>query len=132
MSAKVRAVKKKKIILEDDGIISEAIQDIVHDRPSQVHFDRAAEVCGGDRNSVPQCATIAELLAFVLSVKAAMGQDIAIKEFLDRFAPKAARAATQVDVNVGGQAAPVASQNSEEQRAAVSYMDELPGSKFSQ
>lgn len=124
MSAVVRAIKKKKkIILEDDGIITEAIQNIIHDRPSPVHFDRAAEVCGMDRNLVPQCASIAELLAFVLSVKAAGGQDIAIKEFLDRFAPKAARATTQVDVNVGGQASPVASQNSEEQKAAETYMD---------
>ena len=31
MPATLREVKKKKIILEDDGIFAEAIQEIVHD-----------------------------------------------------------------------------------------------------
>ena len=124
--AAIRQVKtRKKIILEDDGLFSEEIQAIVHDQPAQVHYDRAAEAVGMDRNLVPSCSTVAELLAFVLSVKAAGGQDTAMKEFLDRFSPKAARNATAVDVNVSGAAAPVASSNSEEQAAAESYMDSL-------
>jgi len=123
--AAIRQVKtRKKIILEDDGLFSEEIQAIVHDQPAQVHYDRAAEAVGMDRNLVPSCSTVAELLAFVLSVKAAGGQDTAMKEFLDRFSPKAARNGA-VDVNVQGVAAPVASSNSEEQAAAVSYMDSL-------
>jgi hypothetical protein len=77
-----------------------------------------------ERTLVPTCATIAELLAFVLSVKAVAGQDVAIKEVLDRFSPKAARNTTAVDVNLGA-AAPMASSNSEEQNAAVAYMDRL-------
>jgi len=129
MATTIRKVTpRKKIILEDDGIVSENIQQIIHDAPSEIHMDRAAEAVGGcDRNMVPVCATVAELLAWVLTVKAASGQDTAMKEVLDRFAPKAARAATNVDVNVQGAAAPMASKNSEEQGAAVSYMDAMRG-----
>ena len=116
---------RKKIMLEDDGILSEELQGIMHEPPHPVHFDRAAEQCGMDRNLIPMCGTVAELIAFVISVKATGGQDVAINTLLDRFSPKAARAATAVDVNVQGVAAPVASQNSEEQAAATSYMDSL-------
>ena len=126
MATSIRKVTpRKKITLEYDGIVSGEIQAIVHEPPGQVHYDRAAEAVGMDRNLVPSCGTIAELLAFVLSVKAVGGQDTAIKEILDRFAPKAARNATAVDVNVAGAAAPVASSNSAEQAAAESYMDSL-------
>lgn len=116
---------RKKILLEDDGIVSREIQAIVHEAPSQVHYDRAAEAVSMDRENVPHCASVAELLAFVLSVKAVGGQDTAIKEVLDRFAPKAARNTTAVDVNVGAASAPMASTNTEEQSAAQAYMDRL-------
>ena len=78
-----------------------------------------------DRNLIPICSTVAELLSFVIGVQAVSGNPVAMKEVLDRFSPKAARNATNVDVNVQGATAPVASTNSEEQAAATSYMDSL-------
>jgi hypothetical protein len=126
MATTIRKVNaRKKITLEDDGIISENLQQIIHDAPSEVHMDRASEAVGCDRNNVPVMATVGELLAWILTVKASGGQLDAMKEVLDRFSPKASRAATNVDVNVSGAAAPVASKNSEEQTAATSYMDSL-------
>jgi hypothetical protein len=125
MMATLRQVTtRKKVMLEDDGIFGQELQLIAHDSPSEVHYDRAAEAVGMDRNLVPACSTIAELLAFVLSVKAAGGQEKAMAEFLDRFAPKASRNGA-VDVNIASAAPPVASQNSAEQAAASNYMDAL-------
>jgi hypothetical protein len=126
MASTIRKVTpKKKIMLEDDGIFSEALQVIIHDAPSEAHMERASEAVGLDRNLLPICSTVGELLAFILTVKAAGGEPVAMKEVLDRFSPKAGRAAA-VDVNIAaGAAAPMASKNSEEQAAASSFMDSL-------
>ncbi len=124
--ATIRKVnKRKKILLEDDGIIGESLQNVMHDAPMDVHMERASDAIGLDRNLLPIFGTVAELLAFVLTVKAAGGQDTAIKEILDRFQPKAGRPAAQVDLNLNGTAPPVASKNTEEQAAATNYMDAL-------
>jgi hypothetical protein len=126
MATKLRKVTpRKKITLEDDGLVSEELQKQLHDAPSEVHYERATEAVSMDRNMVPICSTVAELLSFVIGVQACSGNPVAMKEVLDRFAPKAARNATNVDVNVQGAASPIASQNSEEQGAATSYMDSL-------
>ena len=126
MATKLRKVTpKKKITLEDDGIISIELQKQLHDVPSEIHYDRASATVSMDRNMVPICSSVAELLSFVLGVQACAGNPVAMKEVLDRFSPKAARNATNVDVNVQGATTPVASTNSEEQAAATSYMDSL-------
>ena len=122
----IRKVRKiKKVALDEDGIVGTSLQNVMHDAPMEVHNDRAAEAIGMDRALLPIFGTVAELLAFVLTVKAAGGQDVAIKEILDRFTPKAGRPVAQVDLNVGGAAPPMASKNTEEQAAATNYMDSL-------
>ena len=126
MATKLRKVTpKKKITLEEDGIVSVELQKQLHDVPSEIHYERATTAVSMDRNLIPICSTVAELLSFVIGVQAVSGNPVAMKEVLDRFSPKAARNATNVDVNVQGATAPVASTNSEEQAAATSYMDSL-------
>lgn len=121
---KIRNVKKvEKIDLDADGIIGAAIQDVVHDAPREVHYERAAEVCGVDRIDIPAFGNVAELLAFVLSVRAAGGNDKAMEAIIDRFSPKAARAAT--DVTIKSTNAPSASGTPEEKQAAENYMSQL-------
>lgn len=121
-------VKRDTVTLDQDGIVSEELQAVVHSPPTDAHLDRAAEAVGMDRALVPHCATVAELLAFVLSVKAAGGDDKAITAILDRFAPKASRSATDVTINNGG-GAPVASSDADEEAAAASYMASLTAVK---
>jgi hypothetical protein len=119
-----KAVEKRdQVTLDQDGIISEELQIVMHAPPSEAHLDRAAEAVGLDRNLVPHCATVAELLAFVLSVQAAGGNDKAISAILDRFSPKASRTSTDINVSSGG--SPVASSSPEEAEAAASYMRSL-------
>lgn len=121
-------VKRDTVTLDQDGIISEELQAVVHSPPTEAHIDRAAEAVGMDRALLPHCATVAELLAFVLSVKAAGGDDKAITAILDRFAPKASRSATDVTIsNSGG--APVASSDADEEAAAANYMASLTAVK---
>lgn len=124
MARKLREVKER-IDLDADGIVSGAIQDVIHDRPHEVHRERAAEVCGfKDPALLPAFETVAELIAFVVSVRAAAGDDKQLATILDRFSPKAAR--TQVDVNAGnGAGAPVSSSNPEEKQAAEDYISRL-------
>ena len=120
-----KAVQKRDpVALDQDGIISEELQLVMHTAPTDAHIDRAAEAVGMDRALVPHCATVAELLAFVISVKAAGGDDKAIAALLDRFAPKASRTATDVNINTGG-GSPVASSDADEERAAAAYMESL-------
>ena len=120
--------KREPVTLDQDGIVSEELQAVVHSPPTDAHIDRAAEAVGMDRNLVPHCATVAELLAFVISVKAASGDDKAITAILDRFAPKASRNATDVTINNGG-GSPVASSDAEEEKATASYMASLTAVK---
>lgn len=120
-------VKRDPVTLDQDGIVSEELQAVVHSPPTDAHIDRAAEAVGMDRALVPHCATVAELLAFVISVKAAGGDDKAITAILDRFAPKASRNATEVNINAGG--APVASSDADEEAAAANYMASLTAVK---
>ncbi len=120
--------KREQVTLDQDGIVSEELQAVVHSAPTDAHIDRAAEAVGMDRSLVPHCATVAELLAFVISVKAAGGDDKAITAILDRFAPKASRNATDVTINNGG-GSPVASSDAEEEKAAASYMASLTAVK---
>ena len=125
MGVKIRSVKKKfdKVELDSDGIISGAIQDVVHDVPHEVHYERASEICSIDRMEMPVFATVAELLAFVMSVRAAAGNDKAMEAIIDRFSPKAARTATDVTVKTTN--APSASGSPEERQAAENYMASL-------
>ena len=120
-------VKRDPVTLDQDGIVSEELQAVVHSPPTDAHIDRAAEAVGMDRALVPHCATVAELLAFVISVKAAGGDDKAITAILDRFAPKASRNATEVNINSGG--SPVASSDADEEAAAANYMASLTAVK---
>ncbi len=120
-------IKRDPVTLDQDGIVSEELQAVVHSPPTDAHIDRAAEAVGMDRALVPHCATVAELLAFVISVKAAGGDDKAITAILDRFAPKASRNATEVNINAGG--APVASSDADEEAAAANYMASLTAVK---
>lgn len=121
---KIRKVKKiDRVDLDADGIIGAAIQDVVHDAPHEVHYDRAAEVCGVDRMDIPVVSSVAELLAFVLSVRAAGGNDKAMEALIDRFSPKAARTATDVTLKTTN--APSASGTPEEKQAAEDYMSRL-------
>ena len=119
--------KREQVTLDQDGIVSEEIQAVVHAPPTDAHYDRAAEAVGMDRSLVPHCATVAELLAFVLSVKAAGGDDKALAAILDRFSPKASRNSTDINVSSGG--SPVASNSPEEAEAAASYMAALTAVK---
>ena len=121
-------VKREPVTLDQDGIISEELQAVVHSPPTEAHIDRAAEAVGMDRALLPHCATVAELLAFVISVKAAAGDDKAITAILDRFSPKASRNATDVTINNGG-GAPVASSDADEERATANYMASLSAVK---
>ncbi len=123
--AKVRKVKTiEKINLEDDGIFSEAIQSIAHEAPEPIHIKRAAEALDVALHEVPIVGTIADLIVYVLSVKATAGNEAAMKEFLDRFAPKAARVGA-IELNLGAQAGPIASANQDEQAAASEYVRSL-------
>lgn len=115
---------REPVSLDQDGIVSDELQQVMHAAPTDAHIDRAAEAVGMDRALVPHCATVAELLAFVISVKAAGGDDKAIAALLDRFAPKASRTATDVNINTGG-GSPVASSDAEEEKAAAAYMESL-------
>jgi hypothetical protein len=115
--------KREQIQLDQDGIISEELQAVVHLPPTEAHYDRAAEAVGLDRNLVPHVATVAELLAFVLSVRAAGGDDKAMAAILDRFSPKASRNSTDINVSSGG--SPVTSASPEEAEAAANYMRSL-------
>jgi hypothetical protein len=116
--------KADKVNLEDDGLFSIALSDAAHSSPTQLHYDRAAEATGMEREMVPVCATVADLIAFVIGVKAAAGDDKAIATLLDRFSPKASRSSTEVNVSQGG-GAPVSSNSKEEEKAAVDYMTSL-------
>ncbi len=123
--ARVRKVKAvEKINLEEDGIFSAAIQALAHESPEPIHIRRAAEALAVEEHEVPVVGTIADLIVYVLSVKAAGGNEAAMKEFLDRFAPKAARVGA-IDLNIGSQAGPVASANADEQAAATDYVNAL-------
>jgi hypothetical protein len=119
--------KREQITLDQDGIISEEIQAVVHSAPTEAHYDRAAEAVGMDRNLIPHVATVAELLAFVLSVKAAGGDERAMAAIIDRFSPKASRSSTDINVNSGG--SPVTSASPEEAEAAANYMAALTAVK---
>ena len=117
-------VKREQVSLDMDGIVSEELQSVVHSPPTEAHIARAAEAVGMDRALLPHCATVAELLAFVLSVKAVAGDDKAITAILDRFAPKASRSATDVTINNNG-GVPVASSDADEEAATANYMASL-------
>ena len=94
------------------------MQQALHASPSVAHIDRAAEAVGMDRNLIPHCDSVAELVAFVMSVKAAGGDDKAINAFLDRFSPKASRNSTDVTINDGGEARQSANEGEEQSAAA--------------
>lgn len=115
--------KWEKVDLDQDGIVSSAIQEVIHDTPHPVHYDRAAEACQIDRHDIPAFPTVADLLAFVLSVRAAAGDDKAVAAIIDRFSPKAARSAA--DLASTSSAAPSASSSAEEKQVAQDYMDSL-------
>lgn len=120
---KIRQVIKS-IDLDQDGIFDEALSDAVHEEPHPVHYERAADVCGFDSVDVfPRFPSVAKLIAFVFSVRAAAGDDKAANAFLDRFTPKAARATA--NPQQAATAAPSASSNPEEKSAAESYRELL-------
>ena len=118
--SKIRKPIKKwdRVELDADGIISGAIQGVVHDEPHTVHYERAAEVCGMQFELFPRMETVGELLAFVLSVRAAAGDDKAIAAIIDRFSPKGAKG----DMTNPASAPPTTSDNPEEKQASIHYM----------
>ena len=116
--------KWEKRDLDQDGIVSAAIQDVIHDVPHPVHYDRAAEAVQLDRAEIPAFETVADLLAFVLSVRAAAGDDKAVAAIIDRFSPKAARSANELASNTGA-SAPSSSDTPEDKQAAEDYMSAL-------
>lgn len=125
MPKKVRSITEwDKLNLEDDGILSVALQDAVHDMPQHIHYVKVAEVCGfTDESEVPRFACIADLVAFVVSVRAASADDKSLALLFERFSPKASRSAldvTNVDTSM-----PVSSNSAEEQQQAEDYMHKL-------
>ena len=127
--AKVREPKQKpyeQLELDTDGIFSIALSDVVHDVPRQEHIEAAAKSLMLLPVNIPRCDTVADLIAYVLSVRAASGDDKAIASLLDRFTPKLAKAETKVDAAMFG--SPSVSKNPEERRESETYMDLVRGS----
>tara|TARA_S200002703_G_scaffold119851_1_gene105589 strand:- start:775 stop:1206 length:432 start_codon:yes stop_codon:yes gene_type:complete len=126
--AKVREPKEKpydQLELDTDGIFSIALSDAVHDVPREEHVEAAARTLMLEPVNIPRCDTVADLIAYVLSVRAASGDDKAIASLLDRFSPKLAKAETKVDAALFG--SPSASKNAEERRESENYMELVRG-----
>ena len=124
--AKVREPKHKpfdKQELSADGLFDIALSDVAHDPPRPEHIRAAATVLMLDDHEIPTCASVAELVAYVTSVRAAGGDDKAIDRFLDRFSPKTTKSEQKVDQSIFG--SPQRSANESEERAAENFMDEL-------
>jgi len=117
----------ESVDLTADGLLNSELAAVMHLPPSEIHRMSAAEALGlMSVDQLPHMATVAELMAWVLSVKAASGDDKATNALLDRFSPKAAReASTTVNVNAGDSAPAVASESAEEAKAARDYMSLL-------
>lgn len=114
-----------------ERVLAVELRSIMHEEPSKVHLDRAAEAVGLTSDNLglmPLFRTNAQLIAWVRSVKAASGSADAFADFADRFDPKPSRPSVAVVTpGVGGAAAPVASTNSEEQTAAENFYDKIAG-----
>jgi len=127
-TAKRKAVEAVEAVrLEADGLVNSELAAIMHESPSETHRVRCAEALGlMTVEDLPVFATVAEMLAYTLSVEAVAGNEKAQTALLDRFSPKPAREATNVNVSVGDGAAPaVASESAEEAKAARDYMSML-------
>lgn len=131
LGTKTKARKQVEAVeavrLEADGLVNSELAAIMHERPTEIHMMRCAEALGlMDVQDLPIFATNAEMLAFVLSAEAVAGNEKAQTALLDRFSPKPAREATNVNVSVGDGSAPaVASESAEEAKAARDYMNLL-------
>lgn len=126
--AKVREPKKKpyeQLELDTDGLFSIALSDAAHDAPREEHIEAAARSLMLEPLNIPRFGTVADLIAYVLSVRAASGDDKAIASFLDRFSPKTAKSESKVDASVFG--TPTASKNPEERRESENYMEMVRG-----
>ena len=124
--AKVREPKHKAFDKEElsaDGLFDIALSDAAHDPPRPEHIRAAATVLQLEDHEVPHCASVAELIAYVSSVRAAGGDDKAIDRFMDRFSPKVAKAEQKVDHSVFG--TPQRSANATEEQKAEDFMNEL-------
>jgi hypothetical protein len=113
------------IQLDKDGIVGRALSDRIHQEPSEIHRARAAELVNIDPAELPLFLTVADLLVWVQTVKAAGGNMEAWRDIVDRFQPKPSRPTVAVITPGAGTSAPMASQNSEEQASAENYFDEL-------
>jgi hypothetical protein len=124
--AKVREPKHKpfdKHDLSGDGLFDIAMSDAAHDAPRPEHIRAAANTLMMEDHEIPTFANVAELVAYVTSVRAAGGDDKAIDRFLDRFSPKVAKAEQKVDHTTFG--SPQRSANESEEREAENFMNEL-------
>ena len=114
--------------LAADGLFNSELGAILHEAPSHIHRERAAEAMGLlDVGELPVFGTVAEMLAYILTVKATL-DDKSMNAVLDRISPKAARESANVNVSVGEAPPAVASENAEEAKAAQDYI-KLLGTK---
>ena len=113
--------------LAADGLFNSELASVMHEAPSHIHRERAAEAMGlMDVGELPVFGTVAEMLAYILTVKATL-DDKSMNAVLDRVSPKAARTENTTNVNVEAPPA-VASENADEAKAAQDYI-KLLGSK---
>lgn len=121
--AKVREPKQKawdQLELDQDGLFSIALSDAAHDVPREEHIEAAAKVLMLQAVNIPHVDTVADLISYVVSVRAAGGDDKAVALFFDRFSPKMTKSEAKVDASTFG--APVSSRNPEEKRESETYM----------
>jgi len=115
------------IDLDQDGVFSQALTESANDAPREEHIEAAARTLMLDPVAIPLFETVADLIAYVLSVRAAGGDDKAISAFLDRFSPKTTKSEAKVDGSLFGP--PSASKSPEERREAENYLQSLRGGK---
>jgi len=112
--------------LEREKVFGDEMRVQMHATPSEAHIKRAAEYAGLDGpDLLPRFDSVAGLLVYVQSLRAAGGSGEAFNIFVDRFQPKPSRPQVAVITPGANGGAPMASRDNEEQSSAQRYYDDV-------